>query len=134
MLHIASLIGSFSVLYFKEHYKRARPSHVCPALLPPLPVPGHASFPSGHATQAYLMALCMNRILSGTISETDRDAIHDNLQTLACRIARNREIAGLHYPHDSLGGRVLAISVHETLGTVDLFNDAIAAAKAEWSS
>ena len=43
------------------HYKwvtnpnRPRPSQLCPALLPPIDPPGHASYPSGHATETTLV-------------------------------------------------------------------------------
>ena len=57
MLNIASLVALFVSMYYKGKYKRPRPSELCPALLPPIVVPGHASFPSGHATQARLMSL-----------------------------------------------------------------------------
>ena len=57
------------------------------------------------------------------------------LKVLAIRIARNREIAGLHYPTDSEAGRRLAQSVSATLtggAAVPNFDAAIAAAGAEW--
>ena len=66
VLHIASLIGSFAALYFKGKYDLPRPSQICPALLPPIPVPGHSSWPSGHSTQAHLMKNCMLRIFAAT--------------------------------------------------------------------
>ena len=62
MLHIASLIGSFAALHYKHVFDRPRPSWELPALMPPIPVPGHSSFPSGHATQAHLMAKCMGLV------------------------------------------------------------------------
>ena len=70
VLHIASLIGSYAVLYYKGLRDRPRPSQLCPALLPPIPMPGHASWPSGHATQAWLKALCMEHVLQGILSGT----------------------------------------------------------------
>jgi hypothetical protein len=94
-------------MYFKGLYKRPRPSHLCPALLPPIAVPGHAAFPSGHATQAHLMALCLNDIFS-TLPQQSR--VLEDTWTLADRIARNREIAGLHYESDSNAGRAIALA------------------------
>src|SRR5437868_15103207 len=114
-MHIASQIASFGALYFKGHYNRARPSQLCPALLPPIPVPGHASFPSGHSTQAHLMMLCLVHVLEeADVPQPDRDAISADLRVLADRVARNREIAGLHYASDSKGGVALAKSVFDT--------------------
>lgn len=100
VLSIASLVGTFVAMYFKNLYRRPRPSQLCPALLPPIEVPGHASFPSGHSTQAHLMALCMADVLAGTM--------FDDLWTLADCIARNREIAGLHYASDTAAGKAFA--------------------------
>ena len=69
VLAIASLVGTFVAMYFKGRYARPRPSQLCPALLPPIEVPGHASFPSGHSTQAHLMALCMDSVLDTLVAE-----------------------------------------------------------------
>jgi hypothetical protein len=139
VLHIASLIGSYAVLYYKGLRDRPRPSQVCPALLPPVPMPGHASWPSGHATQAWLKALCMEHVLAGVLSGTlttgDLGAVSSNLRTLATRIARNREIAGLHYKTDSDAGRTLADTIAPFLtgmGAATWFGKAVAAAKDEW--
>jgi membrane-associated phospholipid phosphatase len=146
VLHIASLIGSFIALHFKgskvDGYERVRPSQLCPALLPPVPVPGHASFPSGHSTQAHLMAGCIGYLLDqAALPQPDRDALTIDLGVLADRVARNREIAGLHYESDSKGGAALAASVLATLtnnnaavpaGVVAMFDDAITEAIGEW--
>ncbi len=114
VLGIASLVGTFVAMYFKGQYQRPRPSQLCPALLPPIEVPGHASFPSGHSTQAHLMALCMNDVLNGLPQQA---AMVDDLWTLADRIARNREIAGLHYASDTAGGVAFAFSIMPLLNT-----------------
>jgi len=139
ILHIASLIGSYAVLYYKGLRNRPRPSQLCPALLPPIPMPGHASWPSGHATQAWLKALCIEHVLQGVLPGTppqgDLGAVSSNLRTLAIRVARNREIAGLHYPTDSAAGRVLATTIAPfltSMGATTWFGKAVAAAKDEW--
>jgi hypothetical protein len=132
VLTIASLVALFVSMYYKGVYKRPRPSELCPALLPPIVVPGHASFPSGHATQARLMARCMGDVLSG---RSQRDTIVDDLKTLARRIRRNREIAGLHYESDSKAGRALAegiLSLLRGLPANSWYKYALNAAKAEW--
>jgi len=136
VLHIASLIGSFTALHFKGIYERPRPSQLCPALLPPIPVPGHSSFPSGHSTQAHLMALCMGQLLTqANVPQPDRGNISADLRVLADRIGRNREIAGLHYESDTAGGVALAQSVFDTLtnaqNPINKFADAITSAVEE---
>jgi len=99
---IAEQLADFSVMLFKKKFNRRRPSELRPALLPPLAVPGHASYPSGHATEAHLIA----QLLAAVITPT-----HDAerwLSPLANRIAINREVMGLHYRSDSEAGRYLA--------------------------
>jgi membrane-associated phospholipid phosphatase len=135
VLHIASLIGSFGALYFKNRYPRPRPSHVCPALLPPIPVPGHPAFPSGHATQAHLMARCIRKVLEPPAPvAVDHVVYARTLRALARRVARNREIAGLHYPSDSEGGRVLADALFAEMdvAAMAVFQQTVTDAKVEW--
>jgi hypothetical protein len=147
VMHIANLLATFTVMYAKDHYQRPRPSHVLPALMPPIPNPGHAAFPSGHATQAHLIRLTLHEVFVeagfGTGTANDLTVMDNDLLVLASRIARNREIAGLHYASDSIGGRRLAEYLIELLiphpsggGTVvypvGRFHDAVVAAASEW--
>jgi PAP2 superfamily len=131
VLSIASLVGTFIAMYFKNMYGRPRPSQLCPALLPPIEIPGHASFPSGHSTQAHLMALCMNDVFNGL---PQQDTMVDDLWTLADCIARNREIAGLHYPSDTDAGVAIAYWTHYLLSGAGQthYQLAVAAAAGEW--
>ena len=144
VLTIASQIGTFCAMYYKGLYQRPRPSQICPALLPPVAVPGHASLPSGHSTQAHLMALCLVDVLA---TWPDTGHLTDDVWTLADRIARNREIAGLHYASDTEAGKKLAAGIKLLLkaqipnppggvaGTRDQtwYPQALAAAKLEWT-
>lgn len=141
VLGIASLVGTFVAMYFKSLYLRPRPSQLCPALLPPIEVPGHASFPSGHSTQAHLMALCMDDVFAGDALHAElpqRKTMVDDLMTLADRIARNREIAGLHYASDTAAGVALAYGIRPFLNTAaaggvqSRYQQAVKAAKGEW--
>jgi hypothetical protein len=138
LFHIAGLVGLFAVMYFKSKdagagsdpasRPRPRPSQLCPALAPPIAVPGHASWPSGHSTQAHLMALCIKDVLP-----QDKTGLNVDLLALARRIARNREIAGLHYPSDSAAGCELAAKLHGLLGDLKIYNGVVTKAKAEWT-
>jgi membrane-associated phospholipid phosphatase len=149
VLLIANLIGFYAALYYKGFFNRPRPSQLCPALLPPIPMPGHASWPSGHATQAQLKALCMEHVLDGPLKKDALGAVSSNLRALARRVARNREIAGLHYPSDSVAGRELAETIFQHLidmkrdslppwaflpdkEPITLFSRTVTAAQAEW--
>ena len=134
VLFLAAQIGAFMAMNFKAQFSRPRPSQLCPALLPPIAVPGHPSYPSGHSTQAHLMALCLNDVLDVLLPPQTLKWSTD-LLALAERIARNREIAGLHYPSDSWGGLQLATNINNylnNLGTPNFYSDAITAAQGEW--
>jgi hypothetical protein len=93
--------------------------------MPPVTVPGHSSFPSGHATQAYLMAKCMQLVfsISPNVPATHLTTLNDTLSALAQRVARNREIAGLHYPSDSQAGSALADAVYNKLSELNAGGD-----------
>lgn len=135
VLGIASLVGTFVAMHYKAQYRRPRPSQLCPALLPPIEVPGHASFPSGHSTQAHLMALCMADVFSKVPQPSALNTMADDLWTLAGRIARNREIAGLHYPSDTQAGVAFAYCVRDLLNGAGQtrYLAAVNGAVAEWT-
>jgi hypothetical protein len=106
-------VGQFLAVRWKREWKRARPSRLDPALVPPIAVPGHAAYPSGHATQALLMALVLEQVLPLNIVQPPPSmqfqADRGPLRAMARRIARNREVLGLHYPSDSVIGQILAV-------------------------
>ena len=108
LLHMANLFATVAAMKFKSKYNRPRPIQIASVLLGPASPPGHASYPSGHAAQAMLMAQWAAELLS---ADTRWDAMRGNLERLAARIARNREIAGFHYESDSRGGRTLAAKI-----------------------
>lgn len=107
LAHIALRVGQFVVMHFKHRYRVPRPSYLAPALMPPIAVPGHAAYPSGHATEAWLVAHCLKEVMPK--EAYDRQRLEASpLDRLAERIARNREVLGLHYPCDSEAGKELA--------------------------
>jgi hypothetical protein len=135
VFNIANLIAIMVVMHFKGVHDRARPSHICPALLPPLEVPGHASYPSGHSTQAHLFARCAKAMLPQ--EKGDDVVVGVVLDALAARIARNREIAGLHYESDSKAGEYLAGKIFDILSgntRMQNFKMAMTNAIAEWKA
>ncbi|MHB2169664.1 phosphatase PAP2 family protein [Alsobacter sp. R-9] len=93
-------IAEFQVMHYKYKAQRPRPSYLSPALMPPLDPPGHAAYPSGHATESKLLALVLKQVMPAVAA--------DPLEALAVRVARNREVLGVHYPSDSREGRLLA--------------------------
>jgi len=133
LLYVADLVGALVVMHVKYREDRPRPSQLYPALRPALPIPGHSSYPSGHATQAFLMWHCLKEaIVASGLSQVDKDHWSAAILTLADRIAVNRERAGLHYPSDTQAGRELAQKLLVLLKTIPHFNVTVTEAAAEW--
>lgn len=129
---IANAIGQFLVMYHKQVWQRPRPSELLPSLMPPLDVPGHAAYPSGHATESHLIAHFLGFVLPA--QHPARPLLHP----LADRIALNREVLGFHYRSDSEAGGVLAYEAARIAAAVGLDNDTLlaetaAAAAGEWA-
>ncbi len=74
--------------------------------------PGHASYPSGHATEAFAAAAVLGSVMkaSGDVAYT-KTAWRNQLIRLAARIAINRTVAGVHFPVDSAAGAVLGLTL-----------------------
>ncbi len=108
----------------KQHFDRVRPSVLEPTLETVIEVPGHPAYPSGHSTQAHFIAYVF-----GALAPARRD----EFIARADAIAKNREIAGLHYPSDTAAGVVLAKQVFNSLMSNERFLTLLAAAKQEWA-
>lgn len=87
------------IMKIKVEYDRVRPSYLDPTLKPWIDVPLHPSYPSGHATQSY----CIAYLLSKKYPEKKQ-----YLEKIAYKIAKNREISGVHYTSDTKYGKILA--------------------------
>jgi hypothetical protein len=126
MLKIVARIGELVMAKLKRWHGAPRPSQIYPRLTPPVPVPQHGSYPSGHALISWLMAR-----MAGEIEPTFKDPA----QKLALRIARNREIAGLHFWWDGKGGASAADQTFDKyIVKLDDYDECLAAATAEWQS
>ncbi len=123
LLKIGSRIAELVMTFFKDKFNRPRPSHYCPALMPPTDAAGLPSYPGGHALVGHLMALSVGAAVPGA---------QEAMQVLADRIARNMEIGGFHFPSDSTAGREIAAKTLPLLARCDGFTKAVDAAKHEW--
>ncbi len=115
---IGETVGLFVALYWKAEFDRPRPSRISPKIMPPIDPPGHASFPSAHATQAHLIALLLSQVLpeqAWASYESNDPTPNGPVFRMAERIARNREVLGVHYPTDSAAGKYLAEKIHGKL-------------------
>nr|WP_176422259.1 phosphatase PAP2 family protein [Bradyrhizobium sp. 2S1]MCK7665656.1 phosphatase PAP2 family protein [Bradyrhizobium sp. 2S1] len=110
-------------IHFKLKFNRARPQQICPALVPLINSPGHASFPSAHSLESHLIAL--------SLAEIDPQHPKRALVALADRIGRNREVAGVHYPSDTAAGRDIARQAFDILKTCPTFKTTLIEAKRE---
>jgi membrane-associated phospholipid phosphatase len=142
LARLAIEAGAFFAMHFKgSNYTdpsstvvgpRPRPSQLCPWLMPPIPVPGHASYPSGHATQATLLSGLLAIVMPAEVTIPVTTGGPSLLDKLAERVARNREVLGLHYPSDSAAGRILAARVLAYLVANPAISPLITAAGTEW--
>jgi hypothetical protein len=127
LMQIALRTGELQAIHYKYQFNRPRASTLAPWLMPPIEVPGHASFPSGHSTQSHLVALVL-----GEVMPTWARGKNGPLRQLAMRIARNREVLGLHYPSDSKAGEKLAMGSFLLLRKCGTVQAMIEAARKEW--
>ena len=129
-LKYTARIGEAVMMHFKKHFNKARPSQVCPTLYPPVPVPGHAAYPAGHAVIAHITAKSLIEIT--TKGNPPKSPYEGALTALAERISLNRVIAGFHYRSDISAGADLATKTYAFLKGCSIYSDAVTAAKAEW--
>jgi len=95
-------------LTLKRHFDRVRPSALDEKIHPIIRVPRHASYPSGHASEAWSVAFCLADKYPKRAGE---------YYSIANNIATNRERAGLHYKSDSNYGRLLARKILDLVGS-----------------
>jgi hypothetical protein len=124
MLKNAARIGELVMVGLKRRFRAVRPSQIYPRLTPPIPVPGHASYPSGHATISFLMARMAKEIVPD---------LGDAAYRLAQRITRNREIAGLHFWWDSIAGEIAALNTFDIIETLPNYAAYLKDATDEWT-
>ncbi len=111
------------IMAFKQRFDRVRPDRLDPSITTMFETPGHPAYPSGHASQAFLVA--------GILSELD-PGNEEVYFSDAARIARNREIAGVHYPSDSAAGKALAEQFLPLYVATEEGKELLEAARSEW--
>src|SRR4051812_17428852 len=95
-----------------------RPVEYSPQVMPMIQTPGHSSFPSGHAVEAFMLAHVLaelietaapNELVTTSVISGDSApaSLRGQLMWLAARIATNRVVAGVHFPVDNAAGMVL---------------------------
>jgi hypothetical protein len=99
-------MGTVIGMHWKRHFKAPRPAQIYPALTPIIPTPRHPSYPSNHSFQSHLIADMLAAILPK--KNKVPHGIVAPAKAFAHRIARNREIAGVHFSADSEAGKWLS--------------------------
>jgi membrane-associated phospholipid phosphatase len=98
----AAGIAGIVVEIMKAIFDRARPPLADPALDPVGPLPGTASFPSGHAAGAFAAAVAVCVFYP---------RLRKPLLALAATIALSRVYLGVHFATDVLAGSVLGVGI-----------------------
>jgi acid phosphatase (class A) len=125
LMKLAARVGELTMIILKRRNpSRARPSQICPMLFPPVPVPGHATYPAGHALIGQLTSECLSDLLPSYKVALDK---------LAERVGRNRVIAGLHFHQDVVVGADVARQLLPYLKQCPLYQTTLAAAQNEWT-
>lgn len=89
------------LLALKRHYNRPRPNTLAQAMglemtFFPLKTSNTPSYPSGHATQGYLV--------SKLVADSTPLEHRKNILDIGIRIGESRQVAGAHYPSDTAFG------------------------------
>jgi len=128
LMKLAARVGEVVMICYKRQFAkssaRPRPSQLLPTLYPPVPVPGHAPYPAGHALIGHLTSICLAEL---------RPALRPVLVELARRVWFNRMIAGLHYESDCLAGVNVAQQVLPILNECPTYILVKGKASSEWA-
>lgn len=118
---------AIAVFYFKQRFNRVRPSILAGGqgkkLDTAIKIPDHPAYPSGHATAVHMVAYLLQELDPENAAKYRADA---------AQIARNREVAGVHYPSDSEAGRLLGRQIADALLSHAGFRKQLEKAKEEW--
>lgn len=114
LLSAALRLTFFVSMRVKHALACRRPHEYSSQIQPIIPAPLHGSLPSGHATEAFAIAIVLCRLLKAGGRSTHSDSSSTKqLMNQAARIAINRTVAGVHFPVDSAAGAALGLSLGE---------------------
>ncbi|MEM8758780.1 MAG: phosphatase PAP2 family protein [Pseudomonadota bacterium] len=118
--HTIELLGAAHTLAatVSQQIKHAlaciRPDRLSAQIQPMIPTPRHGALPSGHATEAFIVARVLQHLLT-PVAPGEAGQLQRLLMGQAHRIATNRTVAGVHYPVDSLCGASLGLALGDYL-------------------
>jgi acid phosphatase (class A) len=106
----------------KQLHARPRPPLIEPRVQPVIPLPPTAAYPSGHVTRAYAWAAVLAEIYPEKRAE---------LFARAERAGWGRVLAGVHYPSDVVGGRLMAEAIVAEMKKSAVFRAEVEKCRAE---
>ncbi|GAA6189779.1 hypothetical protein NBRC116596_28420 [Litorivita sp. NS0012-18] len=115
LLMAVQVMAAHAAMIVKHALAVRRPDQIDGRILPMIPTPGHGSFPSAHATEAYTALTVLEGLVGAWGSLGDMAPRLAMLRGLAERIAVNRTVAGVHYPIDSWAGAALGTALGRAL-------------------
>ncbi|MGH1417066.1 MAG: phosphatase PAP2 family protein [Pelagimonas sp.] len=117
LLQAGLRFANFVEMQMKYILAVKRPLEYSPQIQPIIPTPNHGSLPSGHATEAFLTARLLWKILRAAAQKPYEDDGYwgEMLMRTAARIAVNRTVAGVHFPVDSAAGALLGLTVADLI-------------------
>jgi len=108
LVDVALRFANLVEMRFKHALACRRPVELSPQIQPMILTPGHGAFPSGHATEAFMLAYLLWELVPDITN-----AWCEQLMRQAARIAINRTVAGVHFPVDSAAGQLLGLTLAE---------------------
>jgi membrane-associated phospholipid phosphatase len=111
LIGITQVVAAHTAMVVKHHLACRRPDRLGAKVMPIIPTPAHATFPSAHATEAFAVATVLNKLIASQKHYPDVKKRQALITKLAERIAVNRTVAGVHYPIDSWAGAILGRAV-----------------------
>src|SRR5690606_8887007 len=108
LITITQVLASHVAMVVKHHLACRRPDRIGALMMPPIVTPGHGTFPSAHATEAFAVAQVLDGLLNVVPDHyPDADTRKSLIWKQAERIAINRTVAGVHFPIDTWAGAAL---------------------------
>ena len=138
-MKLAARVGEVVMMRLKRQYNRPRPTQYYPTLYPPLPVPGHSSYPAGHAFIAHLTARVLIEITTGAGGTSPYE---QSLLEIGRRHRPQQSDCGISLPQRYHGGRSAGDMTHAFLQGMapravvppDFdYASVVTAAKTEWN-
>jgi membrane-associated phospholipid phosphatase len=107
-------LAQFVEFRLKHALACRRPIEYSPQVQPMISTPEHGSFPSGHATEIFAMAIVLAHLIRASGNTVYAQQIYAvQLLRQAARFAINRQIAGVHFPVDTAAGALLGLTLGE---------------------